>query len=178
MIDPNLDYGAPAEELSNEKIKTLGELTREVATIEKWIGDLEAKMEKLKSRHRNITTVLMPEIMLPCGINEIKTLDGRQLKLSKFYAASIPDETKPAAFAWLREHNFDSIIKSEISATFGKGEDERVQQLMEKLVDEGFSCKSSIHPMTLKSFVKEQMEIGTEFPPAIKIHVGNIVKIK
>jgi hypothetical protein len=82
------------------------------------------------------------------------------------YYASIPAEKSGQAFAWLREHGYGAIIKNVISAEFGKGEDEKALEAATVLAEAGFkpSQKESVHPMTLKAFVKEQMEKGNEVP--------------
>lgn len=167
------------DDIPQGKLDSLGELAKELARLEAEIADLENKLKNRSDRLRLITEVAMPEIMMEIGIESLKLLTGQKCILTKFYACSIPEETSAGAFAWLREQGHDSIIKSKIEASFGKGEDEKVQKLMETLVDEGFTCKTNVHPMTLKSFVKEQMESGNPLPEHLfKVHVGNKVKIK
>jgi polyhydroxyalkanoate synthesis regulator phasin len=176
----NIDFEADAslKQMPQEKLESLGVMANRAVDLEDEIEKLEQAVSKMKEEHRKLIEVEMPSIMLEIGLSEVKTTTGRKLSMTTFYSASIPAETEADAFAWLRENNFDSIIKNKIEATFGKGEDERVQKLMEQLVDEGFTCKTNVHPMTLKSFVKEQIESGTPLPPAIKVHVGQRIKIK
>ncbi|CAB4182513.1 hypothetical protein UFOVP1090_17 [uncultured Caudovirales phage] len=166
------------EDIPQDKLVSLGEFAKEASTLTEEISDLENKLKIRSERLRFLTEVSMPEIMMEIGMEQIKLLTGEKCTMTKFYAPSIPPETQEQAFAWLRQTGNDSIIKNKVEASFGKGEDEKVNKLMEQLIDYGFTCKTSVHPMTLKSFVKEQMESGNSLPDSIKVHVGNKVKIK
>lgn len=167
------------EDIPQDKLASLGEFARELPLLEAQIEELENKLKAVNARYAFITEVSMPEILMELGIDQIRLATGQKCTMTKFYAASIPEASQQEAFKWLRENGHDSIIKNKIEGTFGKGEDEKVQKLMETLVDEGFTCKTNVHAMTLKSFVKEQMEAGQTLPDTcFKIFVGNKVKIK
>jgi hypothetical protein len=166
------------QDIPQDKLNSLGDFAKEAASLEEQIEAIEAQLKSKKERLSFLTEVSMPEIMMEIGMEQLKLMTGQKCTLTKFYAASIPAETQDAAFEWMRKNNYDSLIKNKVEASFGKGEDEKVNKLMETLVDYGFTCKTSVHPMTLKSFVKERMEAGDTLPDAIKVHVGNKVKIK
>ena len=51
---------------------------------------------------------------------ELKLADGRHLKVSNYYGASIKDTKKEAAFSWLRDNGFGDLIKNQVSCSFGK----------------------------------------------------------
>jgi hypothetical protein len=79
---------------------------------------------------------------------------------------SITEANKPAAFAWLREHHFDGIIKMAVSLSFGKGESAAAELAVKTLHEAGYepTQAESVHPATLKSFVKERLEDGDNIP--------------
>jgi len=92
--------------------------------------------------------------------------DGSSIEIKPFYGASIKAERQAEAFAWLREHGYDDIIKNTVSVRFGKGEDELCARLLQNLKGTGFIPEQvqKVEPMTLKAWVKEQVEKGREFP--------------
>jgi hypothetical protein len=63
---------------------------------------------------------------------------------------------------------------------FGKGEDSDAKIAVQALKDLGHEPvdKQSVHPMTLKSFIREQYESGSNFPADLfGAFVGNKTKI-
>jgi hypothetical protein len=64
------------------------------------------------------------------------------------------------------ENKVQFLVKNTISANFGMGEDNLAKDFYQSALDRGFQVdkKEAVHPMTLKSFVKEMTENGSEFP--------------
>ena len=79
-----------------------------------------------------------------------------------FYATRINKNNRDAAHAWLRQQGHGDIIKNQVSVSFGKGEDETALETMTLLEQEGLfpAQKESVHPSTLKAFVRERIESG------------------
>lgn len=170
------------ESISPEKLQSLSELAKEARETDVTIASLENQLSLKKERLRIIVEGLLPDIMMELGMSELKLTTGEKLIMSKYYSASIKDENQEAAFKWLRETNNDSIIKNEVKGSFGKGQDAEAKQVMEALesmVPGLFSLKTNVHPMTLKSFVKERIEGGMELPlETFSVFIGNKIKIK
>jgi len=64
---------------------------------------------------------------------------------------------------------------------FGRGEDELCDRLKNLLGEQGFPLEQAekVEPMTLKAFVKEQIERGNEIPlDLFGVFVGQRAKIK
>ena len=57
------------------------------------------------------------------------------------------------------------LLKNHVTAAFGRGEDNSAKDLLAELEQRGMQTqtKTWVEPMTLKSFVKEQVEKGREF---------------
>jgi hypothetical protein len=89
-------------------------------------------------------------------------VDGLTVSRKMMVHASIPVDRKDEAFAWLREHNLDDIIKNDVTVSFGKGEDNIAGDVVGFLQERGFdpSTKTYVHPSTLKAFVKERVTDG------------------
>jgi hypothetical protein len=89
-------------------------------------------------------------------------VDGLTVQTKVQVHASIPVGRKDEAFAWLRENNLDSIIKNDVTISFGKGEDNVAGDVVGLLQDRGFDpkTKTHVHPSTLKAFVKERITEG------------------
>jgi hypothetical protein len=48
------------------------------------------------------------------------------------------------AYNWLRENGLGDIIKNNVSVTFGRGEDDKAQQLLDLAASNGFEPQSEI----------------------------------
>ena len=98
-----------------------------------------------------------------------------------YYSASISPDNASPALAWLRSSGNGDIIKNSVVCQFGKGEDDIANLLAEELRKKGLhpEQKTFVHPMTLKSFVKERIESAQPIPmDLLGVYVGNKTVIK
>lgn len=172
----------PIENLPQEKLESLGHYAKAARELQIYLERTGEEMKAAAEKLREILEQKMPDVMMEIGIDEIRLTTGEKLVKKPYYSASIKPENQEQAFGWLRDNGHDSLIKNEVRGSFGKGEDERVKKIMaflEKMSPGVFAVKASVHPMTLKSFVKEQCEAGTP-PPAepFNLFIGQKVTIK
>ena len=71
-----------------------------------------------------------------------------------------------SAFEWLRNNGLGDIIKNEVAVQFGKGEDNKAEQLLSLAEQEGYEPqqKQKVEPMTLKALYRERVEAGLDMP--------------
>ena len=72
------------------------------------------------------------------------------------------------------------LIKNQISAEFGKGEDQSAVKFIDNIKSLGYEPKQKVwvEPMTLKAFVREQIAEGVDIPmETFGIFVGAETKI-
>ena len=72
------------------------------------------------------------------------------------------------------------MIKNQISAEFGKGEDKSAGEFIDNIKSLGYEPKQKVwvEPMTLKAFVREQIAEGVDIPlVTFGIFVGAETKI-
>ena len=136
------------------QIKTLGDALKEYKL------QLEAKEQEvsgIKDQIRELEEDILPTLMDESGIAEVVLSDSSKVICGDFVAARIKDTD--TAFQWLRETNNDGIIKNEIKVVLDRGNDEQAQGALALLRERGIpaALKESIHPSTLKAFVKEAL---------------------
>lgn len=156
----------PAPEDKLERIKFFGEKQRQLT---KQIAETENTLSMLKENLRRVMEQDLPEAMDEVNMQKFVLDDGTTVTVKAFYAASIPEDRKEEAFEWLKEHDFDGMIKSEVKVGFGKGEFEIAQSFIqfirgfnEKAIDPEY--KEGVHWQTLRAWVKEQIEGGKPLP--------------
>ena len=156
------DDASALSSVDTDKGKTLSGLVRKLRQTEDQILDAENHIKALKAEKHKLSTELIPSLMAEMGTERID-VDGVAVIVKPIVHASIPEDKRDQAFGWLREHGHEDIIKNDVVLSFGKGQDNVVKNLIAELRGDGFSPehKVHIHPMTLKAFVREQLEKGS-----------------
>lgn len=163
-------------------LKLVTKLGQEMVEIEEKVAGLNDAISHFMERYLQIQNEQLPDLMRQCGMKEFKLDNGFEISIKDIISGSIPtmnailkmDEFDRAAalkrrsdaFAWLRKNNADSIIKNELVAEFGKGEDKKAEQLLEMLRKKGIKAtrEESVHPQTLNAFLREQIREGKNIP--------------
>ena len=137
-------------------------------------------MEELNAEIDRVETDVLPAAMDEIGMSEFTMTDGSKIVVQLITRASIPKDKEDAAFAWLRSHNADSLIKREVSLSFGKGQDKRAVEIISSLRKMGMDPKDkqAVAWNTLTAWVKEQLANGADLPrDLLGIWNGRRVKI-
>jgi hypothetical protein len=109
---------------------------------------------------------VIPNLLAEQGLSSLKLADGSSVDIRKSYNCTIKKDQMDLAYNWLRENGLGDIIKNEVAVQFGKGEDNKAEQLLGLAVQEGFepSQKQKVEPMTLKALFRERIEAGLDMP--------------
>jgi hypothetical protein len=157
----SIEYGA--DDLPDTKLSAISEAAAALIIAQSEVAQIEESLKAAKERVRNIEEGTLPEAMGALGMKDFTLANGDKISVREIVAAQISDANQPSAFAWLREHGKDSLIKRVIALSFGKGEDKIADALLEKLTEEFPDTpvvnKESVHAATLKSFVTERLTL-------------------
>ena len=167
-------------DISQDNIKSISEKCNDLNKLKKTIDDEEEKISKLKHKARDLEERIIPEMMQEAGVSLLKLTDGSTVEVKPFYAAKIPESRVEEAFSWLRGKGFEDIIKNTVTASFNRGQDNQVSELIKVCEDHGFNYnkKEKVEPMTLKAFVREQVEGGKKLPfDLFGVYIANKTKI-
>ena len=134
--------------------------------IQKEVSALEEQLKKKKEQELKLSEQDIPNLMQKAGAASIKLTDGTAVEIKPYYGARIPASRTEEAFDWLRETNFADLIKNNVTLTFGRNEDNMAKSLVDDLRNKGHNVKQAekVEPMTLKAFVREQIEKGKDVP--------------
>jgi len=134
--------------------------------IQKEVSALEDQLKKKKEQELKLSEQDIPNLMQKAGAASIKLTDGTAVEIKPYYGARIPASRTEEAFDWLRENNFADLIKNNVTLTFGRNEDNMAKSLVDELRQKGHNVKQAekVEPMTLKAFVREQIEKGKDGP--------------
>ena len=132
------------------------------------VAELEDKLKAKKAEADDISSRVIPELLQEQGLQEIKLADGRKVSVKKEFRATLPkdDLRREAAYQWLRDQGLGDIIKNNVSVSFGKGEDNKANQMMDLAVANGFTPqqKSDVAWNTLTALYEERVKAGLDMP--------------
>ena len=114
------------------------------------------------------------------GIASIKLDDGTKVEVKPIYSAKIPISRTEEAFTWLRDNGHGDLIKNNVMVTFQRKQDNEAKSLVAELRDKGHNVKQAekVEPMTLKAFVKEQIQEGKNVPSDVfGVYVASKTKL-
>lgn len=120
----------------------------------------------LTERHDGLIDVAIPDLMASTGMTNFTLANGVKITIKEDVRASMRADFIEQAVEWLDSQNLGGIVKDEVKVNFGRGEKNSAHMLMEYCKANNFAAneKMSIHPMTLKATVKEQLGKGIQFP--------------
>lgn len=168
------------DEVKTEAGRNLSDLIREAQFQSDAIEKHEQAAKDAKKEYQRITRELIPAEMEAMGMERVD-VDGNSVSLNPFVYASIPASRKEEAFNFLRSIGEDDIIKNEVTVQFGKGQDNRAGAFFDDCSQQGLdpSQKQSVHPMTLKGWIKERLQSGEDIDlEMFGAYVGTEAKIK
>jgi hypothetical protein len=180
-INEMFEEDAGALTVNDEQLSGIGGLAKRAKLLEKEIEEIESVVKERKEQLSKLLEDTIPAALSELGMKSFKMEDGSSIEVKPFYSATIKDANRAAAYEWLREHNFDDIIKNTVSVRFGRGEDELCDGLLNLLREKNYPVEQAqkIEPQTLKAFVREQIERGSELPMEMfGVFVGSKATIK
>ncbi len=164
------------EKISSDELKAIALLAEKQIQLEMNIETTQEVLNQQLAQLKQLSETIIPEQMMAMGLSEFKLASGEAVTIKKFYSASISPMCANEAMSWLRKSGNDDIIKNNIICQFGKGEDDMAAMTVELLRQKGLhpEQKTFVHPMTLKSFVKERIETAQELPQELfGVFIGN-----
>ena len=147
---------------------------------QKQIAKIDEQLKKFKEIETTLSEQTIPNLMQKAGVSLIKLKDGSSVEVKPFYAARIPSSKVEEAFGWLRQNGHGDLIKNNVMVTFQRKQDNEAKSLVADLREKGHNVKQAekVEPMTLKAFVKEQIQDGKNVPADLfGVYVASKTKI-
>lgn len=170
-----------APTIGDNALKSVSSLANRLVAMEEEIEYQEQKLAALKRDHRQLATKDLPDAMFEVGMSEFKMVDGRSIKVDDYIEAYISEENRDGAHAWIRGEGDESIIKTSVTADFGKGQEDRAVQFKEIALQTAskVTIKEGVHASTLKKYVREKLETGSNIPEDLfGVFRGKMAKVR
>jgi chromosome condensin MukBEF ATPase and DNA-binding subunit MukB len=175
------EYNVTREMPKTEKLSELSDLLEKMDKAQDRIAKATEELSKANEDFAQYNNLLIPDLFDELGMKKFMLQDGRTVEVNLKYTASITEENSENCFSWLKDNGHEALIKHKVETDIKKGETkahEALTKLLEKL---GllYKDKTYVHPQTLYSFVKEQIESGADFPKDLfKVYPLRSTKVK
>ena len=157
--------------LDNVEVTKLADECQKLKDTEDMIKSAEKHLQDLKAKADDIGSRVIPELLGEQGLTSLKLADGSAVTVKKEYRCTLPKDTtkREQCYKWLRDNKLEDIIKNNVSVTFGRGEDDKAQQLLDLAVENGFEPqqKSDVSWNTLTALFRERIESGLDMPSEV-----------
>ena len=166
------DFDFEEDHKRSENDATWDKLQKLFCSLKEAKENLET-LEQAYREAKNLVSYLeetaIPDAMSEMGISGFCTEDGKSVSLRCTLRASLPkrDVTRrELALTWLVENGHGDIVKNQIHAELGQGQEATAQKVLHKLNELGVFAVASrdIHHSTLSAWVREREANGEEYP--------------
>ena len=166
---------------TDDDLRTVAELANEQLRLERLVWQQEEDLKASKELLTKVRELDLPSALEVLGLTMLKLVDGSTVTVKEDVYAAITEANREAAFEWLESTDNDGIIKNEVKCPFGKGQDTEAKALVDLLTAQGYSFTNArtVHPQTLRAFVRKQLEDALPIPTDIfSICIKKVASIK
>jgi len=164
MFDFDKDVATAAN--NSAPMAIIGTLVKLQVELEQEVEEAEAHLKQLKERLRNVQERELPDAMMSCNCTSFATNTGQTVTIKDDLSISVPKdaEKRSRMMGWLREHGYENVIKADVRIPFVKGEQEKLESLVDLLSENGFQYEQEdvVAPQTLKKILREELEKGSD----------------
>ena len=167
-------------EVSEISLKTLTDKANKMVELEQLVEEKQASLKSTQKELKTLSEEDIPALLSEVGLSEITLTNGKKISTSAYYYGRITEHNQQEAFEWLQNNGHGDIIKNVVSVSFGRDEDVNAEKLLSNLQDNGYTTngKKWVEPMTLKAFIREQVEGGNDLPlETFNVYVGQKTRI-
>ena len=167
-------------EVSEVSLKTLTDKANKMVELEQLVEEKQASLKATQKELKTLSEEEIPALLSEVGLSEITLTNGKKISTNAYYYGRITEHNQQEAFEWLQNNGHGDIIKNVVSVSFGRDEDVDAEKLLNNLQDNGYTTngKKWVEPMTLKAFIREQVESGNDLPlETFNVYIGQKTRI-
>ncbi|AAT69486.1 gp10 [Alphaproteobacteria phage PhiJL001] len=131
---------------------------------EKEVAALEAKLKEAKERLRKYSEETIPNTLEDMGLEEVTVTGGLKVKIRTSVHASPKKENREAVYDWLEKHGHGGLIKRHAIFTVGRDNERQAKSWIKRIKAFPGLFERKVESATLRSFVNQSIEEGTEIP--------------
>jgi len=175
------DVSSWKNDIQEGELSLVSALANKQVELAQELASLEEAVKAKKEEFRATSEQELPEAMQAAGLSELVLSTGEKITIAEFYNAHISKVNQETAYNWLVSNGHAGLIKNEVSLKFARDQERIAEETILALKARGLSpeVRQSVHPSTLKAFVKEQLTSGKDIPSEpFGIYIGSKAIIK
>jgi hypothetical protein len=157
-------------------------LAKRAKELEKEIEEFEDVLKERKEQQRKLLEDTIPGMLNELGMKSFKMADGSQDRHQAFLQCKHQGrEQRAQAYEWLREKALTTSSRTRCQCGLVVGKTNCARALLNLLREQNYPVEQAqkIEPQTLKAWVREMVERGSEFPTELfGAYVGQKATIK
>lgn len=167
------------QDVDDSSLKALADKCKILEFTEEEIVQLEDQLKEKKEAARKLSEEDIPQFLAEKGLASITLDNGTEVKITEEVRPGVKVADRPYVYSWLRDNGYGDLIKSNVSVSFGMGEDSQAIKLKAAIQDLGMvgTEKEDVHYQTMKAFVTEQHKKGVSLPDEFGVYVANKTKL-
>jgi hypothetical protein len=178
FLEADASHAAPP---SVDALNALVEQAELLRDLERRAAAKVDEAQELTKQARKLREEVLPQLMDSLELRDFTLTDGTKVERGEEVFASISKENADAACSWLEEHGASAIVKTQITVLIDKG-DMKLATKARKLLEKAkipYLESRTVHPATLKSYVKEVLQAAkVTLPASIGVHVQPVASMK
>ena|SRR6218665_681905 len=177
------ETGSSVDKAEQASLENLVKQAEEMAELKDTIESIEATLSELNKQYNYIAQEVIPNMLDELGLKTFELKDGSKITVKDFISGSLPKDEQGfgQAVDWLKDNDLESILKTDVSMKFGKGEDNYAKNAIALLEQNGYAVdtKYGVHPQTLYASLRELQKHGVVVPfEMLGLYAGKKADIK
>ena len=168
-------------EIDESLLGALGKAANKLLLAQALVLEQEEALKQCKAAERKINQEEIPELMENLGLEKFTLSSGQTISVKEAVQCAIPAPRRDEAYKWLDANNHGDLIKTALTAKFGRGETESAIIAQNELARLGIGAdlNESVHAGTLKAWAREELAQGHSLPADLfKVHVVKMTTVK
>lgn len=156
---------------TNDELSSLSGLGQDLYTAEERVFAIERRLKLAKANRDHIANNLIPELMSELGVEELQMTGGRKIAVKPILSVVPLADDRPLVYAALEKMGAGSLIKTNVSVQFGRGDEQKVKDIIALLEEHGHAAKltKKVEPPTLKKHIKDRLAEGLPIPACFNV---------
>lgn len=172
MSDDSLDdiFNDTKVAPTNQSIREVSDMVEAMKKMADEIDQMTVALDMKVQTYRQMVEKTVPEAVLALGVSAMPLADGTELKIEDVVQASIKNDNKPAAYAWLITNGYGDMIKKTVEVSLGReAPQENLEAILKVAKDLGYLPETAekVEPATLTAFVRRMYNEGKVVPKDI-----------
>lgn len=153
--------------MSDDALQRITNLGKQLRDAQAEVKRLTAELAAAKAIQTRLEREALPELMREYDLDEFKLTDGAKVTIKDDLECAITEANKEAAHKWITKRGDDGIIKTVLLVEFDRDEREqaiKLAQKVRKLTNKPVEVSESVHPQTLKAYLRELLKKKVKVP--------------